>query len=112
MRCLLQSKHWLGSPEQAVSQCWIARPGPKFSLIPLAARAGVMVGGCILDAAGDGKGALCQLSVIGGGGLDAHRAGSAGRRATTGLAALGACTGSICGDQSIKARTRALLAET
>ena len=25
-----------------------------------------MVGGCMIDAAGDGKGALCQLSVVGG----------------------------------------------
>ncbi len=25
-----------------------------------------MVGGCMLDAAGKGKGALCQLSVVGG----------------------------------------------
>ena len=40
--------------------------GLTYSLIPLAAGAGVMVGGCMLDAAADGKGALCQLSVIGG----------------------------------------------
>ena len=25
-----------------------------------------MVGGCVLDAAGEGKGALCQLSIVGG----------------------------------------------
>ena len=48
-------------------QAWIRLPfGLTYSLIPLAAGAGVMVGGCMLDAAGDGKGALCQLSVIGG----------------------------------------------
>lgn len=48
-------------------QAWIRLPfGLTYSLIPLAAGAGVMVGGCMLDAAGNGKGALCQLSVIGG----------------------------------------------
>ena len=48
-------------------QTWIRLPlGLTYSLIPLAAGAGVMVGGCMLDAAADGKGALCQLSVIGG----------------------------------------------
>ncbi|OGW51305.1 MAG: hypothetical protein A2V62_04670 [Nitrospirae bacterium RBG_19FT_COMBO_58_9] len=48
-------------------QTWIRLPfGVAYSLIPLAAGAGVMVGGCVLDAAGEGKGALCQLSVIGG----------------------------------------------
>jgi hypothetical protein len=48
-------------------QSWIRLPfGLTYSLIPLAAGAGVMVGGCMLDAAGDGKGVLCQLSVVGG----------------------------------------------
>lgn len=48
-------------------QTWIRLPfGVAYSLIPLAAGASVMVGGCVLDAAGDGKGTLCQLSVIGG----------------------------------------------
>jgi len=48
-------------------QTWIRLPiGVVYSLIPLAAGASVMVGGCMLDAAGKGKGALCQLSVIGG----------------------------------------------
>ena len=48
-------------------QAWIRLPlGLTYSLIPLAAGAGIMVGGCMADAAGDGKGALCQLSVIGG----------------------------------------------
>jgi hypothetical protein len=51
-------------------QAWIRLPfGLTYSLIPLAAGAGVMVGGCMLDAAGDGKWALCQLSVIGGAAL-------------------------------------------
>jgi hypothetical protein len=51
-------------------QAWIRLPfGLTYSLIPLAAGAGVLVGGCMLDAAGDGKGALCQLSVIGGAAL-------------------------------------------
>lgn len=48
-------------------QTWIRLPfGVAYSLIPLAAGASVMVGGCMIDAAGDGKGALCQLSVVGG----------------------------------------------
>ena len=48
-------------------QSWIRLPfGLTYSLIPLAAGAGVIVGGCMLDAAGEGKGALCQLSMIGG----------------------------------------------
>jgi hypothetical protein len=48
-------------------QTWIRLPfGLAYSLIPVAAGAGLMVGGCMLDAAGNGKGALCQLSVVGG----------------------------------------------
>ena len=48
-------------------QTWIRLPiGIAYSLIPVAAGAGVIVGGCVLDAAADGKGALCQLSMIGG----------------------------------------------
>ena len=48
-------------------QAWIRLPiGLTYSLVPLAAGAGVMVGGCVLDAAGKGNGALCQLSVVGG----------------------------------------------
>jgi hypothetical protein len=48
-------------------QTWIRLPfGLTYSLIPLTAGAGVMVGGGMLDAAADSKGALCQLSVIGG----------------------------------------------
>jgi len=48
-------------------QTWIRLPfGLTYSLIPLAAGAGIMVGGCAVDAAGNGKGALCQLSVMGG----------------------------------------------
>ncbi len=48
-------------------QAWIRLPiGLTYSLIPLAAGGGVMVGGCVLDAAAKGNGSLCQLSVIGG----------------------------------------------
>jgi hypothetical protein len=48
-------------------QTWIRLPvGLTYSLIPVAAGAGVMVGGCVLDAAAKGKGALCELSLIGG----------------------------------------------
>lgn len=48
-------------------QTWIRFPlGLTYSLIPVAAGAGVLVGGCAVDLAGKGKGALCQLSVIGG----------------------------------------------
>lgn len=48
-------------------QTWVRLPvGAVYSVIPVVAGAGVMVGGCMLDAAGNGKGALCQLSVVGG----------------------------------------------
>jgi len=48
-------------------QTWIRLPlGLTYSLVPVAAGASVMVGGCMIDMAGDGKGALCQLSVVGG----------------------------------------------
>jgi len=48
-------------------QAWVRLPfGLTYSLVPLAAGAGIMVGGCMLDVAGKGNGALCQLSVIGG----------------------------------------------
>jgi hypothetical protein len=48
-------------------QAWIRLPiGLTYSLVPLAAGAGVMVGGCVLDAAANGKGSLCELSVVGG----------------------------------------------
>lgn len=48
-------------------QTWLRFPlGLTYSLIPVAAGAGVMVGGCAVDLAAKGKGALCQLSVVGG----------------------------------------------
>jgi hypothetical protein len=48
-------------------QAWIRLPiGLTYSVVPLAAGAGVMVGGCMLDVAANGKGSFCQLSVIGG----------------------------------------------
>jgi hypothetical protein len=51
-------------------QAWIRLPiGLTYSLVPLAAGAGIMVGGCVLDAANNGNGSLCQLSVIGGAAL-------------------------------------------
>jgi Asp-tRNA(Asn)/Glu-tRNA(Gln) amidotransferase A subunit family amidase len=46
-------------------QTWIRLPvGIVYSLIPVTAGAGIMVGGCVLDAAGEGKGSLCQLSLL------------------------------------------------
>jgi len=51
-------------------QAWIRLPiGLTYSLVPLAAGAGIMVGGCVLDATNNGNGSLCQLSVIGGAAL-------------------------------------------
>jgi hypothetical protein len=48
-------------------QAWIRLPiGLTYSMVPLAAGAGIMAGGCVLDVAGKGNGSLCQLSVIGG----------------------------------------------
>jgi hypothetical protein len=48
-------------------QSWIRLPiGMVYSLVPLAAGAGVAVGGCVVDAAGKGNGRLCELSIRGG----------------------------------------------
>lgn len=48
-------------------QSWIRLPiGMVYSLVPLAAGAGVAVGGCVADAAGKGNGRLCELSIRGG----------------------------------------------
>jgi len=48
-------------------QTWVRLPfGVLYSLIPFTAGAGVMVGGCLLDASGGGKGSLCQVSIVGG----------------------------------------------
>ncbi len=49
------------------AQSWIRLPiGTMYSLVPVAAGAGVAVGGCMLDASTRGKGALCEVSVHGG----------------------------------------------
>jgi hypothetical protein len=48
-------------------QSWIRLPvGVTYSLVPVAAGAGIAVGGCMLDAAGEGKGALCEIAIRGG----------------------------------------------
>jgi hypothetical protein len=48
-------------------QSWIRLPvGLTYSLVPVAAGAGIAVGGCMLDAAGNGKGALCEIAIRGG----------------------------------------------
>ena len=48
-------------------QSWIRLPiGMVYSLVPVAAGAGVAVGGCTADAAGKGNGKLCELSIRGG----------------------------------------------
>jgi len=48
-------------------QSWIRLPiGIVYSLVPVAAGAGVAVGGCVADAAGKGNGQFCQLSIRGG----------------------------------------------
>jgi hypothetical protein len=48
-------------------QSWIRLPmGVLYSLVPVAAGAGIVVGGCTLDAAGKGKGALCEVAIRGG----------------------------------------------
>ncbi len=48
-------------------QSWIRLPvGVTYSLMPVAAGAGIAVGGCMLDAAGKGKGALCEIAIRGG----------------------------------------------
>jgi hypothetical protein len=48
-------------------QMWIRLPiGVSYSLVPVAAGAGIMVGGCFIDAAGNGRGGLCALSIYAG----------------------------------------------
>lgn len=48
-------------------QAWIRLPiGMVYSLVPMAAGAAVVVGGCATDAAGKGNGQLCELSLKGG----------------------------------------------
>jgi hypothetical protein len=48
-------------------QSWIRLPiGVVYSLLPVAAGAGVAIGGCAVDAAGKGNGQLCELSIRGG----------------------------------------------
>ena len=48
-------------------QSWIRLPiGIVYSLVPVAAGAGVAIGGCAVDAAGKGNGQLCELSIRGG----------------------------------------------
>jgi hypothetical protein len=48
-------------------QTWIRLPvGITYSLIPVSAGAGIMVGGCVLDGAAKGNGKLCEISIIGG----------------------------------------------
>jgi len=48
-------------------QMWIRLPiGVTYSLVPVAAGAGIMVGGCSIDAAGNGRGGLCALSIYAG----------------------------------------------
>lgn len=48
-------------------QSWIRLPiGTVYSLIPVAAGAGIAVSGCMIDAAGKGNGALCHISIRGG----------------------------------------------
>lgn len=49
------------------AQSWIRLPiGTMYSLVPVAAGASIAVGGCMLDASGKGKGALCEVSIRGG----------------------------------------------
>ena len=48
-------------------QSWIRLPiGIVYSLVPAAAGAAVVVGGCAADASGKGNGQLCELSLRGG----------------------------------------------
>jgi len=49
------------------AQSWLRLPfGVAYSLITFSAGAGIMVGGCFVDVVAEGKGALCQLSILGG----------------------------------------------
>jgi hypothetical protein len=49
------------------AQSWIRLPfGIAYSIIPLAAGAGIAVGGCVADAYAQGSGYICNASVKGG----------------------------------------------
>jgi hypothetical protein len=73
---LLSTQSWFGKIATRHShayhpllnvQSWIRLPvGVTYSLVPFAAGAGIAVGGCMIDAAGEGKGALCEIAVRGG----------------------------------------------
>jgi len=63
----LAGRHSHGYHPLLNMQSWIRLPiGTVYSLVPVAAGAGVAVGGCMADAAGKGNGKLCELSIIGG----------------------------------------------
>ena len=48
-------------------QSWLRLPvGVVYSITTFASGAGIAVGGCALDAAGNGNGSLCELAIIGG----------------------------------------------
>ena len=48
-------------------QSWLRLPvGIVYSITTFASGAGIAVGGCFLDAAGNGNGSLCELAIIGG----------------------------------------------
>ncbi|MCG6981191.1 MAG: hypothetical protein LJE88_07255 [Deltaproteobacteria bacterium] len=48
-------------------QSWLRLPvGVVYSITTFASGAGIAVGGCFLDAAGNGNGSLCELAIIGG----------------------------------------------
>jgi hypothetical protein len=48
-------------------QTWLRLPvGVVYSITTFASGAGIAVGGCALDAAGNGNGSLCELAIIGG----------------------------------------------
>lgn len=49
------------------AQTWIRLPvGLIYAIVPVAAGAGIVVGGCVVDLAADGRGQLCELAVMGG----------------------------------------------
>ncbi len=57
-------------------QSWIRLPvGIIYGLVPMTAGAGIVVGGCVADAMlSEGRGgALCHLSIVGGGRIDQER---------------------------------------
>ena len=63
----IATRHDSGYHPLLHAQSWIRLPvGVVYSIITFSAGAGIMVGGCFVDMAGEGDGSLCKVSIQGG----------------------------------------------